>query len=107
MLNRKANRMNNENYARDPRKGIVRALVAAGWEDVDDGLWQKGDKRLLVDSVGVFLFQLKDGWWTRIAGLSHNLISYQDLAGNYLHFSGQWLNLISCQMLNILTGKSL
>lgn len=101
--------MNNENYARDPRKGIFKALMAAGWDDVGDGddLWQKGDKRLLIDSVGVFLFQLKDGRWARIAGLSHNLISHQDLAGNYLHFSGQWLNLISCQMLNILTGKSL
>ena len=87
--------MNNENYARDPRKGIVKALVAAGWDDVGGGLWQKGDKRLLVDSVGVFLFQLKDGWWIRIAGLSHNLISYQDLAGNYLYFRNYTLNLLT------------
>jgi len=53
--------MNNENYARDPRKEIVKALMAAGWDDMGDDLWQKSDKRLLVDSVGVFLFQLKNG----------------------------------------------
>ena len=87
--------MNNENYARDPRKGIVRALVAAGWEDVDDGLWQKGDKRLLVDSVGVFLFQLKDGWWARIAGLSHNLISHKHLVDRRLYFPDHKLNLLT------------
>ena len=85
--------MNNENYARDPRRGVVKALMAAGWDDVNDGLWQKGDKRLLVDSVGVFLFQLKDGWWTRIAGLSHNLISHQHLVTNRLYFPNQKFNL--------------
>ena len=85
--------MNNENYARDPRKGIVRALVAAGWEDVDDGLWQKGDKRLLVDSVGVFLFQFEGGRWTRMAGLSHNLISHQALVENRLYFPNYKFNL--------------
>ena len=85
--------MNNENYARDPRKGIVKALVAAKWDDMGDDLWQKGDKRLLVDSVGVFLFQLKDGWWTRIAGLSHNLISHQNLVENRLYFPNYKFNL--------------
>ena len=95
MLNRKANRMNNENYVRNPERGIVKVLVAAGWEDVGDGQWQKGDKRLLVDSVGVFLFQFEGGQWTRIAGLSHNLISHQDLVGNYLYFRNCTLNLLT------------
>lgn len=87
--------MNNENYARDPGKRVVKALVAAGWDDVgdSDNLWQKGDKRLLVDSVGVFLFELKDGWWTRIAGLSHNFISHQHLVENRLYFPNYKFNL--------------
>lgn len=91
--------MNNENYARDPQAGLVKALIAAGWKNVANGfdanLWQKGSKRLLVDSAGVFLFQLEDGWWKRVAGLTHNLIARQHLVKNHLYFPNYKLNLLT------------
>ena len=89
--------MNNENYARDPRKGLVKTLLAAGWANGAigyDDFWQKGNCRLLIDSVGVFLFQLRDGRWTRTHGLSHNLILHKHLANNCLYFHNLLLNLI-------------
>ena len=81
--------MNNENYARDPKKRLVKALVAAGWGaicETDDELWSNGSNALLIDSIGVFLFQLQNGKWRRTHGLSHNLILAKHLHESCLYF---------------------
>jgi hypothetical protein len=47
-------------------------LKAGRW--VEPGLWEKGQSRLLVDEIGIFLYQFKNGTWVRTHGLSHDLI---------------------------------
>ena len=87
--------MNNENYAQDPGRRIVKALLAAGWGaicETDDELWSKGNNALLIDSVGVFLFQLQNGEWRRTHGLSHNLILAKHLHESCLYFQDFTLN---------------
>jgi hypothetical protein len=89
--------LNNENYVRDPRKGLVKALLAADWINRPighDDFWQKGSYRILIDSIGVFLFQSKDGRWTRTHGLSYNLIFHKHLANNCLYFHNFLFNLV-------------
>jgi hypothetical protein len=71
-----------ENYQRDPGARLVRLLDAWEWEPVGPGLWGKGPCRLYVDSVGVFLYQVRwvtprSGYWRKTHGLSHNLIRSQ------------------------------
>lgn len=84
---------NNETYCRAPEKRLDRVLDAAGWESVGPGLWQKDQKRIAVDAVGIFLFKLDGDHWTRTHGLTHNLISKRHLDGRYLLFPGQKFNL--------------
>ena len=68
-----------ENCQRHPGNKLERVLATYGWEQVGDDLWQKGQSRLYVDGVGVFLYRVtwvtpKSGVWRRTHGLSHNLI---------------------------------
>ncbi len=53
-----------------------RALVATGWTplEVRDELWQKDTNKLLLDEVGLFLFQLQDRAWVRTHGLCWDFI---------------------------------
>lgn len=63
--------MNNENYEKDPRWKLSALLIDCGWQKVEGGVWEKGNVRLLVDGVGVFLFRWLRSRWVRTHGLSH------------------------------------
>jgi hypothetical protein len=63
-----------ENYQRHPGNKLEAFLAARRWLNVGDGLWERGQSRLYVDAVGVFLFRQVNGAWTRTHGLAHNLI---------------------------------
>ncbi len=74
--------MSGENYQKDPGSRLEKVLHACHWERVpdrfyfdisrwDSGLWEKGQSRLLVDLVGIFLYQFKDNRWVRTRGLAH------------------------------------
>jgi hypothetical protein len=85
-----------ENYQRDPGDRLARLLDVWEWGPVGPGLWEKGQSRLLVDSVGVFLYRQIWGVWTRTHGLSHNLINprthkitFKDLSTLDL-LTGEW-----------------
>lgn len=62
---------NSENYERDPRKKLIALLNSFGWEGQGWDTWEKGDARLLVDEVGVFLFRWLGSRWVRTHGLAH------------------------------------
>jgi hypothetical protein len=62
---------NNENYERDPKAKLTALLNEYGWQRIGGGVWQKGVTRLLVDEVGVFLFQWLESRWLRTHGLAH------------------------------------
>lgn len=61
---------NNENYAKNPQKKLTALLIECGWLK-ERGFWEKGDFRLLVDEVGIFLFRWQAGRWVRTHGLAH------------------------------------
>jgi hypothetical protein len=63
-----------ENYQRHPGKNLERVLATCDWKEVSPGLWWKGNSRLYVDAVGVFLYRQTNGAWAKTRGLSHNRI---------------------------------
>lgn len=65
-----------ENYQKNPEKKLVRVLAACEWEQVGDGLWEKGESRLYVDNIGCFLYRILTGQWIRAAGCSHNRVRH-------------------------------
>jgi hypothetical protein len=66
--------MNNENYAKNPEQKVSYLLNKFGWRRISRGLWEKNTLRLLVDGVGIFLFQWINTKWVRTHGASHNLL---------------------------------
>jgi hypothetical protein len=87
-----------ENYQRHPGKKLERVLATYDWEQVGPGLWWKGNSRLYVDAVGVFLYRIQIGHgvrWVRTHGLAHNrifnphIITFRDLSTLNL-FDGEW-----------------
>jgi hypothetical protein len=54
-------------------------LETSRWQRFESGLWEKGRSRLLVDNIGVFLYRLKNGAWVRTQGLSHDLVSQEEI----------------------------
>jgi len=63
--------MPSENYEKNPREKLVVLLNSFGWEGQGWSTWEKGDIRLLVDEVGVFLFRWIGSRWVRTHGLAH------------------------------------
>lgn len=90
-----------EDYHKYPGRKLETALDLWGWKRIDDGLWEKGQSRLYVDHVGVFLYRVKwvtpkSGWWRKTHGLAHNrifpndrLITFRDLSTLNL-LTGEW-----------------
>jgi len=60
-----------ENYEKNPREKLAALLNSYGWEGQGWDTWEKGDVRLLVDEVGVFLFRWLGSRWVRTHGLAH------------------------------------
>ena len=61
---------NNENYEKCPSSKLTALLSEFGWEEVEKNVWEK-DVRLLVDTVGIFLFRWLKSEWVRTHGLAH------------------------------------
>ena len=60
---------------RDPARELTRVLQSCLWRALSQTLWQKGPVTMLVDDVGLFLYQ----GGARTHGLSHNRIRPRDL----------------------------
>ena len=60
---------------RDPARELAEVLKSCLWQPSGWGLWQKGPVTMLVDDVGIFLYQ----GGARTHGLSHNRIRPSDL----------------------------
>lgn len=63
-----------EDYHKYPGRKLERVLTTCSWKQVGDGLWEKGQSRLYVDGVGVFLYRQMNGAWVKTHGLAHNRI---------------------------------
>lgn len=61
---------NSENYTKNPQKKLAAVISECGWLE-GNGFWEKGNFRLLIDEVGIFLFRWQAGRWVRIRGLAH------------------------------------
>jgi hypothetical protein len=68
----------NEDYRKNPSRDLIEILIDCAWQYVGPGLWEKGRSRLLVDSIGCFFYQYRDGRWHRLAGLSHQHMTQLD-----------------------------
>lgn len=86
-----------ENYHKHPGQKLEDVLEACLWVKVGRGLWEKGQSRLYVDNVGIFLYRFLGGAWVRTHGLAHNrifpharVIVFKDLST---------LNLVSAELL--------
>jgi hypothetical protein len=74
---------NNENYEKDSRQKLIDLLIKCGWRRRGRETWEKDRIRLLVDDVGVYLFQWVGHWWKRTHGRAHasmwKVISTQEM----------------------------
>ena len=64
----------NEDHRKNPSRDLIEALVECGWQYVGPGLWEKGESRLFVDHIGVFLYRRVAGLWKQTHGLSYSRI---------------------------------
>lgn len=62
----------NERYQKDFVEDLEDILHACLWEQIGPHFWEKGHSRLLVDSLGIFLYRCLDGQWVRTHGVVHN-----------------------------------
>ena len=61
---------NSENYEKYPGSKLIALLVKCDWLR-GQGFWEKGNVRLLVDQVGIFLFRWLGSKWVRTHGLAY------------------------------------
>jgi hypothetical protein len=77
----------NENYMKNPSKKLIEVLRACHWEAIKQGLWAKGQHRMLVDGMGIFLYRFRKGQWVRVQGLSFCDFKPQFLTEQYIQFT--------------------
>jgi hypothetical protein len=61
---------NNENYEKNPHTKLNDLLRDCGWQSSAGG-WGKNGISLMVDTVGVFVFQWSGSRWVRTHGLAY------------------------------------
>ena len=81
---------------RDPARELLKILAKCRWQPLSERLWQKGPLTLLIDEIGIFLYQHEN----RTHGLSHHRIRPGDLKGRVIRLrDGKRLNLSTGEIL--------